>query len=372
MKRLLLAMLTAVIVFGLCACGGSESPETIDMPPTASPSTAPDESDTPEPVIETSAISIGCGDSIDNENFLMTFDSMELFDEYSYSIGENVKSFVYVEDGYKLLAVKGHFENKSTGTISSDAFLNTAIINDSYTADEYDVRLIFLRNNSYEIDPYTDYDYLIYVNIPEKLAEMFESAVFTIGFKNDMSIPAITINPDGTQTTDADNLYEFTSGISSNSDTPESDVSESSQEIAVGDTITTDDYEFTLQNVEFTYELLPSDTSSVYTSYPADQGKVYIHVAAALKNLMKRDFSIDETFSVKALYSDGYKYDGFVIVDIGNRFDWVSSYSAAAPLETAKIHGLIECPLELESSNEKLVVIIKMSNDAEYQYTIRT
>lgn len=376
MKKLCLALFILAMLCSLCACGGSESPETTDepSPATSSDPTTPGESDTSEPVIETSLIPIHIGESIDNQNFLMTFDSIELLDEYSYSTGEFSSTSLYVEDGYKLLAVKGHFENRATAAISNSSFVCSAVVNGTYEVDNYDVRLDFERSKSFEIDAYTDLDYILYINIPQKLADTFETATFTIGFNNDLSVPSATWHDVGTQTIKTDNLYELTNEPSTGSESAESDQPEEnskSEEIAIGDTITTDEYEFTLENVDLTYELLPSDTSSVYASYPADQGKVYVHVAAKLKNLMKRDIRIDETFRVKALYSDNYTYDGFVIVDTGNNFDWVGSYSAAAPLETAKIHGLVECPVEVDSTDEKLVVVIKMSNNTEYQYTIR-
>lgn len=38
--------------------------------------------------------------------------------------------------------------------------------------------------------------------------------------------------------------------------------------ISLGDTVATRDIEFTLESVEFTYDLLPSDTSGVYMHYP--------------------------------------------------------------------------------------------------------
>ena len=141
--------------------------------------------------------------------------------------------------------------------------------------------------------------------------------------------------------------------------------------VNVGDTIKTADYEYTINNVELTYELLPENTSSVYSSYPAPQGKVYLHVDGYLKNLMKRDIRIDETFSPVGIYGDGYVYDGFVVVNDDNRFDWVSSYSAAAPLETSHVHSLIEMPNEVETSDETLIVTLRASDGNTYQINYR-
>ena len=158
------------------------------------------------------------------------------------------------------------------------------------------------------------------------------------------------------------------------SDSQEEDSSGSSLEEYVlkdGDTITTKDYEFTLDGVEFSHEVFPSDTSGYYYSYPADSGKVYIDVKAKVKNLMERDIRIDELYTCTATYDSKYSYTGFPIVDVGSRFDWVDNYSAATPLSTADTHYLIECPEEVESSDKPLVVSISLADGITYMYKIR-
>lgn len=144
------------------------------------------------------------------------------------------------------------------------------------------------------------------------------------------------------------------------------------QSIAIGDCIATPDYEFTLNNIELSYEVYPPNTNSAYTSYPAESGMVYVHVDAYVKNLMKRDIRIEELFSVSANYDNGYMYQGFVVVNDGdNSFDWVSNYVAATPLETCHAHGLIECPVEVDETDKPLSVIIELSDGNYYEYVIR-
>ena len=86
---------------------------------------------------------------------------------------------------------------------------------------------------------------------------------------------------------------------------------------------------------------------------------------------MKRDIRIDETFSATAIYGDGYVYDGFVIVEDDNRFDWVSSYSAGAPLETRGVHALIEMPAEVENTDENVIISLKTLDGGTYQLNYR-
>lgn len=219
MKKFLALLLAMVMTLVLAACGGGgdtpapkEDPPapTTDVPPEEEPKDEePEEPAEPEPP---AAIPLQCGDSIDNDNFKMTFDSVELLSEYSYQTSEYSSTSLYVENGYKLVVVKGHFENKGTSPITDSSLVRTAMVNDTFAVDENDVRFNFIRDKYFEIDPYTDLDYVMYINIPEKLAGMFETVTFTIGFNDDLSIPSTVYSSDGTKTTETDQLYALTSG----------------------------------------------------------------------------------------------------------------------------------------------------------------
>ena len=376
MKKIWSLILAGILCLSLCACGSGSEGGNAQNTPDASPAAVEETTPAPEESTGPAAEEVQIGGSIDNDSFLMTFNSLELLDEYSYDTSEHSSTSLYVEEGYKLLVVKGHFENKGTSTISDSAFAFTATVNDSYVVDGFDVRLNFQRSKNFEIDPYTDLDYVLYINIPEKLAGMFETASFTIGFNDDLSAPTTVWNSDGTSTVEVDQMYSLTSGLTSGSAGGEGESgatqgSAEAQTIAIGDTVTTDDYEFTLTNVELTYEVLPPNTSSVYTSYAAESGKVYVHVAADVKNTMQRDIRIEELFQTSVLYDGKYPYSGFTVVNDGdNRFDWVSSYVAATPLETCKAHGIVECPAEVDTSGKSVVVTLELG-DTEYRYTLR-
>ena len=142
-------------------------------------------------------------------------------------------------------------------------------------------------------------------------------------------------------------------------------------DIILGETISTDSFDFTVNNVELTYELKPRNTSSVYVSYPAEDGKVYIHIDAEYLNKSKRDICIRDLPVPHADYNDGYRYDGFVVVDDGDdRFDWVSSYVVAEPLATCHYHGLIECPVVVDETGDPLYITIELGGTT-YRYDIR-
>ena len=216
LKRISAGVLSAALCLSLCACGGSAPAETNSGEETTPATTAP-VATTPVPE-ETepaapSATPVEVGGSITTDNFVMSFDSLELLPEYSYSTSEYSSTSLYVEEGYQLLVVKGTFENVGTAAITDTCFSFTATVNDEYVVDGYDVRLNFERDKYFEIDPYTEQPYVLYINIPDKLAEMFETASFTIGFKDDMSVPTTTYGSDGSVTVDIDQQYVFTSGL---------------------------------------------------------------------------------------------------------------------------------------------------------------
>ncbi len=200
----------------------------------------------------------------------------------------------------------------------------------------------------------------------------------------------ISTNTDGGSSyTRSKETYPFTVGDASNASAANNDVSEkananseaaataetkenSENIIVLGETISSDDWDFTVNNVEFTYELKPRNTSSVYTSYTAPDEKVYIHIDAEYHNKSKKDVCIRDLPVPNANYNDGYKYEGFVLADRDdNSFFWVSSYVVAEPLTTCHYHGLIECPKVVDESEEPLYVTMKLPNKQVYRYDIR-
>ena len=156
---------------------------------------------------------------------------------------------------------------------------------------------------------------------------------------------------------------------------PEANITETTPQIlylGFGDTVKTNDYEFTLNKVKFSYDILPDDTSGYYHHFTPDSGNLYIDIDASVKNLMKRDIMIRELFTAEAVYGDGYTYNGSVaVVYDGSMFHYVGNYSAAAPLQTCHAHYMIQCPQEVENSLKSLYVVIHLADGNAYRYYIR-
>lgn len=363
MKKALSLILAALLAASLCACGNNAAESTSSPEPTATAEATatptavptPTAEPTPEPVAD-----YKIGDSIETDNFKMTFDSIELLTDYRYAT-----SYVMgASDGYKMLLLHGHFENKSTTKIPQYALLLSCKINDTYEYDDSSITFGFESGNSGEISPQDDLDYFIRIDLPEKAADSLETVVYTVYYNDDMSSVSKTYTPSAAKPIiNADQTFTITENYAL--------ANRSAKPINIGDTVTTDDYEMTLVSVGFSYDVLPSNTSGYYRHFPADSGKVYINVVADVKNTMKRDITLSELYSCTGIYDDDYTYSGFTAVDDGDgSFLEFNSDVAAVPLATCKVHSLIECPVEVDESDKPVTVQFKIGSE-KYEYKLR-
>lgn len=145
----------------------------------------------------------------------------------------------------------------------------------------------------------------------------------------------------------------------------------SMSEITEGQTITNNMYEFTLNKVEISHDVMPDNPPDFYSHYTAKPGQVYIYVNASVKNLQKQGIECDEIYSVTADYNEGYTYSGFnIITDTDGNFTY-ASINSIDPLQTLGVHCLIDCPEEVETSTDPLFLTITFKDGSQYKYTIR-
>lgn len=142
--------------------------------------------------------------------------------------------------------------------------------------------------------------------------------------------------------------------------------------IAIGDTITTDYAEITINKVELTYDVLPDDTSGFYTHYEADSGNVYLHLDLDVKNLGKQNLGCDEILSATADYNGAYTYTGFAVSEDSNTGFTYANITSIKPLETLGVHFLFKCPQEVEESTNPLFITLEPASTKDsYVLTIR-
>ena len=135
------------------------------------------------------------------------------------------------------------------------------IFDDKYTY-EGDIRCF----SGFQMDPLVENNIYFYAEVPPTILESYQTVTVRFAFNNEFAEYDYEAN-DYEQTLEGyDNLYEYTyskDGASASADgnaaSPEqtgevAPTGAETQQIALGDTIVTDEYEFTLNNVELTYE----------------------------------------------------------------------------------------------------------------------
>ena len=211
MKKLLSLLLALTKALTLSACGSTPAPAPAGSSGASSSGGSAAASSAASSSGEDALVPtlVQCGDHITNDFFDMSLDSVELADEYTYRTSEYSSTSLYVEEGYKLILLKGHMENKGTSAISSNQLYLSAVVNGNYEKEGSDVSIHFLRDKYFEIDAYTDIDYVISLNVPEKLAAQLDTVSFTLRYNADLSDVSQVYSSDGTLTLNADTAYQL-------------------------------------------------------------------------------------------------------------------------------------------------------------------
>lgn len=121
----------------------------------------------------------------------------------------------------------------------------------------------------------------------------------------------------------------------------------------------------TFKGIEYTDDLLPSDTSRTYNHYKVkNSDNVYFVAKFDLTNNSGSSLTSDEIVGINITYMDKYHYDGFVVVEDedGRGFD---AYEDISPLSTRHFYYLIEVPKELKEESYKLDIYF---NKQEFIY----
>ncbi len=136
--------------------------------------------------------------------------------------------------------------------------------------------------------------------------------------------------------------------------------------ISVGQTVEAADFATLVFNgIEYTDDLLPSNTSGSYTHYPIDDpSNTYLIVKFDITNYQSSDRDCDTFVGIKATYMDKYTYTGNVVVEDtdGQGF---GSYEDIAPLSTRHFYYMITVPKTVSSEPVALTISF---NGQEYTY----
>lgn len=142
--------------------------------------------------------------------------------------------------------------------------------------------------------------------------------------------------------------------------------------ISLGDTVSVDEKcEFSLDYVNITNDVLPPKPGSWYSHYEADDGKVYVDICIAYKNLKTGDVDADEVMSGTLTYSGQYQYSGFSIIEEDSRSNFTySNITSIAPLSTEYVHYLFSVPEEVQTGTGAADAILVIAGE-EYKVIVK-
>lgn len=142
--------------------------------------------------------------------------------------------------------------------------------------------------------------------------------------------------------------------------------------LSVQETVTVaDSCEFYVDYTDITADVMPPQPGSWYSHYEAENGKVYIDICVAYKNLATTDRNADEVLSATLIYGGKYQYTGFSMIEEENRSDFTySNITSIAPLSQEYLHYLFEVPAEVETSDGTLTVLLNVEG-AKYSIVVR-
>lgn len=131
----------------------------------------------------------------------------------------------------------------------------------------------------------------------------------------------------------------------------------------VGDTVTSNDWEFQLKRTSITAKILPNSTSGYYSYYYADDNETFVDLVFQMKNVNVEILKING--SVGNCRVD---YGGTIVTkrynlytSTGSRVDAVYDWSGLDALDTTTLHVAIDMPRECQSNNEPVTVYLVLA-----------
>ena len=152
----------------------------------------------------------------------------------------------------------------------------------------------------------------------------------------------------------------------------------------IGDTVSTDMVEFTLNDCTFTDSLSLSYDNWLRPGYTGgsmvtgDDDQLFVFFDTTIKNVSTEKATATDLVDVSVKYKDKYNYgDATYSDDVGCSSDSAIGYSAGMkilePLKTVDVIGFVKCAKELRDNLNDVVLVVKLaseSGDQEYDFHI--
>lgn len=141
--------------------------------------------------------------------------------------------------------------------------------------------------------------------------------------------------------------------------------------ISIGESITTNECEFSIDYISITNDVMPPSPDNWYSHYEAEHGKVYVDFCVAYKNTANGNIDADKVVSGKMIYAGKYEFTGFPMIEKDNRSDFTyANITSIAPLTTEYVHYLFEAPEEVASSNQSIMLKMNIGG-TDYNVNVR-
>lgn len=140
-------------------------------------------------------------------------------------------------------------------------------------------------------------------------------------------------------------------------------------EMKEGDTLRVPDHaELMLRSVYYADEILPSDTTSYYSSYTvSDSANTYLVVNMDITNYESSAAKLESFVDIRATYLDKYQYKGFIIAEDDECNGFSYSFEQILPLTKHNCYYLIEVPKSVTENPASLTFFF---GGEEYTYSL--
>lgn len=147
------------------------------------------------------------------------------------------------------------------------------------------------------------------------------------------------------------------------------------QEVTIGDTIVSDQFEITIVSVEIAPEAYAHGETGMFESYfQAGEGNTFVDLTVSVKNLHQKNVNSGNVMRVEVNYNDGYTYSANDYVESKSLgLSSLGSYSGETikPLETIEIRYIAECPLEVADNIDAPLFLQLSVKSVKYKLVIR-
>lgn len=383
MKKAVALLLAMVLTVALCACGSGTSVESpsnnpdnssnvsepagneVNSPDVSEPveDTDPPETPTPTPppAIGSDATPLAVGETISSDNCEFYVDYTNITADVMPPSPGNWYSHYEAERGKVYVDICVSYKNLGTRNIDADKVMSATLVYSGkyqytgFSMIEEDSRSDFTYSNITSIAPLST-EYLHYLfEVPEELEK-----------SDNMLIALITIDGVEYRVTIRDGSEGDVSAISDGASDKKSGEVASKEIVAVAGAC-----EFYVDYADITDDVMPRTPGNWYSHYEASDGKVYVDICIAYKNLSYKNVGADDVLSAKLTYSGKYEYTGFSMIEEDSRSDFTySNITNISPLATEYLHYLFEVPIEVETSGESVSIEFTVGGNT-YSYTVR-